>query len=49
MGQSRPYGFGKNETADQLSVDQDMGGGARLPARLDVQAGRSRRRRWSGA
>ncbi|HWM37774.1 MAG TPA: transglycosylase domain-containing protein, partial [Streptomyces sp.] len=28
MGQSRPYGFGKNETQINLSVDQDMGGGA---------------------
>ncbi|NLU67860.1 transglycosylase domain-containing protein [Streptomyces sp. HNM0574] len=28
MGQSRPYGFGKDETQINLSVDQDMGGGA---------------------
>ncbi|MEW2493097.1 transglycosylase domain-containing protein [Streptomyces nodosus] len=28
MGQSRPYGFGKNETQINLSVDQNMGGGA---------------------
>ncbi|MFE6282494.1 transglycosylase domain-containing protein [Streptomyces sp. NPDC057877] len=28
MGQSRPYGFGKNETQINLSVDQAMGGGA---------------------
>ena len=28
MGQSRPYGFGKNETQMNLSVDQSMGGGA---------------------
>ncbi|WP_406355456.1 penicillin-binding protein [Streptomyces sp. NBC_01635] len=28
MGQSRPYGFGKNETQINLSVDQGMGGGA---------------------
>ncbi|MER6123849.1 transglycosylase domain-containing protein [Streptomyces sp. NPDC001795] len=28
MGQSRPYGFGKNETQINLSVDKDMGGGA---------------------
>ncbi|MET8826568.1 transglycosylase domain-containing protein [Streptomyces sp. NPDC004610] len=28
MGQSRPYGFGKNETQINLSVDQSMGGGA---------------------
>jgi membrane peptidoglycan carboxypeptidase len=28
MGQSRPYGFQKNETQINLSVDQDMGGGA---------------------
>ncbi|MFE9449042.1 transglycosylase domain-containing protein [Streptomyces sp. NPDC006739] len=28
MGQSRPYGFGRNETQINLSVDQDMGGGA---------------------
>ncbi|WP_405796164.1 transglycosylase domain-containing protein [Streptomyces sp. NBC_01506] len=28
MGQSRPYGGGKNETYMNLSVDQDMGGGA---------------------
>lgn len=28
MGQSRPYGFGKNETQINLSVDQRMGGGA---------------------
>lgn len=28
MGQSRPYGFGKNETQINLSVNQDMGGGA---------------------
>lgn len=28
MGQSRPYGFGKNETQINLSVDQKMGGGA---------------------
>ncbi|MFE1443962.1 transglycosylase domain-containing protein [Streptomyces sp. NPDC058739] len=27
MGQSRPYGFGKNETQINLSVDQSMGGG----------------------
>ncbi|MFI9648811.1 transglycosylase domain-containing protein [Streptomyces sp. NPDC052040] len=28
MGQSRPYGFGKDETQINLSVDQSMGGGA---------------------
>ncbi|WEH35036.1 transglycosylase domain-containing protein [Streptomyces sp. AM 4-1-1] len=28
MGQSRPYGFGKDETQINLSVDQKMGGGA---------------------
>lgn len=28
MGQSRPYGFGKNETEINLSVDTQMGGGA---------------------
>jgi membrane peptidoglycan carboxypeptidase len=28
MGQSRPYGFGKNETQINLSVDAKMGGGA---------------------
>jgi membrane peptidoglycan carboxypeptidase len=28
MGQSRPYGFGENETQINLSVDDDMGGGA---------------------
>ncbi|MEU9554740.1 transglycosylase domain-containing protein [Streptomyces fumanus] len=28
MGQSRPYGFGKNETQINLSVDASMGGGA---------------------
>ncbi|MGH3323432.1 MAG: transglycosylase domain-containing protein [Streptomyces sp.] len=28
MGQSRPYGYGKNETEMNLSVDDDMGGGA---------------------
>jgi membrane peptidoglycan carboxypeptidase len=28
MGQSRPYGFGKNETQINLSVNQKMGGGA---------------------
>ncbi|MFG2343934.1 transglycosylase domain-containing protein [Streptomyces phaeochromogenes] len=28
MGQSRPYGFGKNETQMNLSVDASMGGGA---------------------
>ncbi|MBN0047004.1 transglycosylase domain-containing protein [Streptomyces actuosus] len=28
MGQSRPYGFGKNETTINLSVDRKMGGGA---------------------
>lgn len=28
MGQSRPYGFGKNETQINLSVNADMGGGA---------------------
>lgn len=28
MGQSRPYGFAKNQTQMNLSVDQDMGGGA---------------------
>jgi membrane peptidoglycan carboxypeptidase len=28
MGQSRPYGFGKNETQINLSVNQGMGGGA---------------------
>ncbi|GAA2605784.1 transglycosylase domain-containing protein [Streptomyces axinellae] len=28
MGQSRPYGFGKNETQINLSVDRSMGGGA---------------------
>ncbi|MGW8378580.1 transglycosylase domain-containing protein [Streptomyces sp. ODS28] len=28
MGQSRPYGFGKNETQLNLSVDGNMGGGA---------------------
>jgi membrane peptidoglycan carboxypeptidase len=28
MGQSRPYGFGKNETQINLSVDKSMGGGA---------------------
>ncbi|MEU0644430.1 transglycosylase domain-containing protein [Streptomyces umbrinus] len=28
MGQSRPYGFGKNETQMNLSVDANMGGGA---------------------
>ncbi|MFJ8360286.1 transglycosylase domain-containing protein [Streptomyces sp. NPDC093984] len=28
MGQSRPYGFGKDETQINLSVDKDMGGGA---------------------
>ncbi|MET9442046.1 transglycosylase domain-containing protein [Streptomyces sp. NPDC006610] len=28
MGQSRPYGFGKNETQINLSVDQKLGGGA---------------------
>lgn len=27
MGQSRPYGFGKDETQINLSVDKDMGGG----------------------
>ncbi|MBC9725096.1 transglycosylase domain-containing protein [Streptomyces sp. TRM68367] len=27
MGQSRPYGFGKNETQINLSVDRRMGGG----------------------
>jgi membrane peptidoglycan carboxypeptidase len=27
MGQSRPYGFGTDETQINLSVDQDMGGG----------------------
>ncbi|MEU8587142.1 transglycosylase domain-containing protein [Streptomyces sp. NPDC048664] len=28
MGQSRPYGFGPNETQINLSVDRSMGGGA---------------------
>ncbi|MEU6221156.1 transglycosylase domain-containing protein [Streptomyces sp. NPDC047022] len=28
MGQSRPYGFGTNETQINLSVDRSMGGGA---------------------
>ncbi|MFD7662920.1 transglycosylase domain-containing protein [Streptomyces sp. NPDC059788] len=28
MGQSRPYGFGTNQTQMNLSVDQKMGGGA---------------------
>ncbi|MCW7942733.1 penicillin-binding protein [Streptomyces hygroscopicus] len=28
MGQSRPYGFGKDETQINLSVDKSMGGGA---------------------
>ncbi|MER6071811.1 transglycosylase domain-containing protein [Streptomyces sp. NPDC001817] len=28
MGQSRPYGFGQNETQINLSVNSDMGGGA---------------------
>ncbi|WP_193433499.1 transglycosylase domain-containing protein [Streptomyces fodineus] len=28
MGQSRPYGFGKDETQINLSVNSDMGGGA---------------------
>jgi membrane peptidoglycan carboxypeptidase len=28
MAQSRPYGFGKNETQINLSVDRNMGGGA---------------------
>ncbi|HEV7628649.1 MAG TPA: transglycosylase domain-containing protein [Streptomyces sp.] len=28
MGQSRPYGFAENETQINLSVNQDMGGGA---------------------
>lgn len=28
MGQSRPYGFGENETVINLSVNHDMGGGA---------------------
>jgi membrane peptidoglycan carboxypeptidase len=28
MGQSRPYGFGQDETQINLNVDQDMGGGA---------------------
>ncbi|MFP3988841.1 transglycosylase domain-containing protein [Streptomyces sp. E11-3] len=28
MGQSRPYGYGKNETEINLSVDEAMGGGA---------------------
>ncbi|MEU3990432.1 transglycosylase domain-containing protein [Streptomyces platensis] len=28
MGQSRPYGFGENQTVINLSVDHDMGGGA---------------------
>ncbi|KUN09878.1 penicillin-binding protein [Streptomyces yokosukanensis] len=28
MGQSRPYGFGKNETQINLSANSDMGGGA---------------------
>ncbi|MBP2056175.1 membrane peptidoglycan carboxypeptidase [Streptomyces griseochromogenes] len=28
MGQSRPYGFGKDETQINLSVNQNMGGGA---------------------
>jgi membrane peptidoglycan carboxypeptidase len=28
MGQSRPYGFGNNETQINLSVDRNMGGGA---------------------
>ncbi|MFH7337488.1 transglycosylase domain-containing protein [Streptomyces sp. KHY 26] len=28
MGQSRPYGFGTDETQINLSVNQDMGGGA---------------------
>ncbi|MEU6774197.1 transglycosylase domain-containing protein [Streptomyces sp. NPDC046759] len=28
MGQSRPYGFGTNETQINLSVNSDMGGGA---------------------
>ncbi|MER5178886.1 transglycosylase domain-containing protein [Streptomyces sp. NPDC002896] len=28
MGQSRPYGFGKSESAINLSVDKSMGGGA---------------------
>ncbi|MFJ9408769.1 transglycosylase domain-containing protein [Streptomyces sp. NPDC101393] len=28
MGQSRPYGFGDNQTQINLSVDQSMGGGA---------------------
>ncbi|MFD1663244.1 transglycosylase domain-containing protein [Streptomyces caeni] len=28
MGQSRPYGFGKDETQINLSVDRSMGGGA---------------------
>ena len=28
MGQSRPYGFGTNETQINLSVNQGMGGGA---------------------
>ncbi|MGW0632818.1 transglycosylase domain-containing protein [Streptomyces sp. NPDC002758] len=27
MGQSRPYGFGKDETQINLSVDKDLGGG----------------------
>jgi membrane peptidoglycan carboxypeptidase len=27
MGQSKPYGFGKNETQINYSVDEDMGGG----------------------
>lgn len=28
MGQSRPYGYGKNETEMNLSVNASMGGGA---------------------
>ncbi|MEU8780856.1 transglycosylase domain-containing protein [Streptomyces sp. NPDC048637] len=28
MGQSRPYGFGENQTVINLSVDHNMGGGA---------------------
>lgn len=32
MGQSRPYGFGDNETQINYSVDADMGGGIGFPS-----------------
>ncbi len=50
MGQSRPYGFGKNETADQPTPsDNDMGGGTSASSPVRRSSRSWRRRPWRRA